>query len=530
MALVKEYLKLTDEWKKEYGENTLILMQVGAFFEVYGLQDKQGIISGSNIEDYSSFCDLATPIKHVKIDGKEVIMAGFRDYQLEKYLCKLQNQGYTTLVYTQDVQAPNTTRSLSGIYSPGTFFSSDSQSLTNNTICIWIHSTKKIIHIGISNVDVYTGKTSIFEFSNEFHHNPSTYDELEGFISIYNPSEVIIVSSLEEHIINDIIGFVGIQCNSIHKIFLDDTTKIAKTAKNCEKQNYQIELIKRLFPQENESIFFNNFYNFVLATQSFCFLIDYVYQHNPNLVSKLDVPIFENCSQRLILANHSLKQLNIVDDQNYKGRLSSVLKFLNNCVTIMGKRHLSYKLLNPINDVISLNNSYNITEYLLKDKKWSTYRTDMTGIFDIEKFRRKLIISKITPKDFYTMYHTLLRVDKIFTKAKKDKTLMKYIQLFVKNDVSDVCRELVTIIETNLNIDMCKNIDTMTFDLAQSEEVDIFVKKGASEEVDKALATCFDTHDKLQCIQKGFGDVISPFEKKKCESSCNNSRNCHIRY
>ena len=43
--LIKDYLKKTQEYKKEYGENTLILMQVGAFFEVYGLQDKNGIIS-----------------------------------------------------------------------------------------------------------------------------------------------------------------------------------------------------------------------------------------------------------------------------------------------------------------------------------------------------------------------------------------------------------------------------------------------------------------------------------------------------
>jgi len=35
MALVKEYFELTKKYKIEYGKNTLVLMQVGAFFEVY---------------------------------------------------------------------------------------------------------------------------------------------------------------------------------------------------------------------------------------------------------------------------------------------------------------------------------------------------------------------------------------------------------------------------------------------------------------------------------------------------------------
>ena len=140
--LIKEYFKLTSEYKKEYGNNTIVLMQVGAFYEVYGLQDKEGIVTGSNIKEFSAECDLATPSKHVKIEKKDVIMAGFRDYQLEKYLNKLQEMGYTTVVYTQDVQAPNTTRSISGIYSPGTYFSDDTKTLSNNTLCNWIQTSK----------------------------------------------------------------------------------------------------------------------------------------------------------------------------------------------------------------------------------------------------------------------------------------------------------------------------------------------------------------------------------------------------
>ena len=54
MSLIKDYFSKTEEYKELYGEKTIILMQVGAFYEVYGLKDKKtGIISGSDIEYFS---------------------------------------------------------------------------------------------------------------------------------------------------------------------------------------------------------------------------------------------------------------------------------------------------------------------------------------------------------------------------------------------------------------------------------------------------------------------------------------------
>ena len=40
MSLIKEYFELSKNFQDEYGDNTILLMQVGAFFEVYGIYDK----------------------------------------------------------------------------------------------------------------------------------------------------------------------------------------------------------------------------------------------------------------------------------------------------------------------------------------------------------------------------------------------------------------------------------------------------------------------------------------------------------
>ena len=59
MALIKEYFDLTKKYCNEYGEKTILLMQVGAFYEVYGIRNKNtDQIRNSKIQDFSKICEL----------------------------------------------------------------------------------------------------------------------------------------------------------------------------------------------------------------------------------------------------------------------------------------------------------------------------------------------------------------------------------------------------------------------------------------------------------------------------------------
>ena len=62
--------------------------------------------------------------------------------------------------------------------------------------------------------------------------NPTTYDELERFISIYNPSEVIFISNLpDEKEMDYVISYAGINASLIHKIPITSTHNENKTEK-----------------------------------------------------------------------------------------------------------------------------------------------------------------------------------------------------------------------------------------------------------------------------------------------------------
>ena len=46
MGIVEDYILITGDAQQEYGNNTVLLMQVGSFFEIYGLRDAEGNVTG----------------------------------------------------------------------------------------------------------------------------------------------------------------------------------------------------------------------------------------------------------------------------------------------------------------------------------------------------------------------------------------------------------------------------------------------------------------------------------------------------
>ena len=543
MSLINTYLKLTKDYEDKYGEKTVVLMMVGSFYEIYGDKninsDGSIFITGSRIEDISKICDLSIAQKTA-----QHVMAGFTYTKIDKYIKKLQDAGYTSVVITQDPNNP-ANRNVEGIYSPGTFFNTDSVEISNNSMCIWIEQVSymknKSIMIGISSIDIYTGRVIVFEYNTEDKHNPTTYDELERYISTYKPSEIIMITNFTEKILEDIINYTGITCKNIHKVILAKeeakdaklTTKTAlkenkpnylvDKAYKCEKQVYQNEVLNMFYKFNIVNSFKQNTAEYEYGTQSLIFLLQFLYEHNPSLVNKIREPIFDNKSDRVILANHSLKQLNIIDDDNYTGKYSSVSKFLNNCITPMGVRKFKYKILNPIFDDNKLNKEYNITEYLIEKRGEtliSEWRTTLGELKDIEKLHRQIIHNKVTPRNLYHLYNNLLVISELYKKIKVDDTISSYIltELDIKKssyeididksipDISVLCMKLRAYIEKHIVLDKCCNIDNLNYE-------ENFICPSVSDTLDNIVYSYENSYIELQTIQNYFCDLICSCEK-----------------
>jgi DNA mismatch repair protein MutS len=523
MSVVSEYLDLTRKYQSEYGKNTILLMQVGSFFEVYALiNSTTKNVTGSRIEDFSAICDLRIAEKNNCVGLDSVVMAGFKDIMIEKYIRKLQESGFTVVVYSQQPSGAGFVRTLSGIYSPGTYFPEGSSGLTNNITCIWIdyiHNKTfvkgRYIVVGVANIDIYTGKTSIFQFQEAYTNNPTNFDELERFISIYNPSEVILLSNLSDSEQDDVINYANIKCSSIHRILTDsETIQNSGTirAKNCEKNSYQKEILTKFYSASNYEVFVQNFYDNDVAAKAFCFLLDFVYQHNPNLVNKIDEPIFENCSTRLTLANHSLKQLNIIDDNNYTGKYSSVSKMLNRCITPMGKRKFAYNFVNPTTERAYLEQEYEITEHVLSQYELyeQMFVNKLSSIRDISKMNRLVFMRKIAPESFVNLFNNIKSIKQIHEQISQDKTMNKY--LFAREsriaDIGVFCEEVTEFIKKTMVLTISKDIDQ-----CQNFEIN-FIRTGVSERLDTMTTTLKKSEHKLEAIRFYLNGLIENKEKK----------------
>jgi DNA mismatch repair protein MutS len=554
MALILSYFEHAKKYSEEYGDKTIVLMMVGSFYEMYGEKNSKGVISGSKIEEISKICDLSIA---QKTGTNTNVMAGFTYTKIDKYLKKIQDAGYTTIVIKQDPTNPKI-RNVEGIYSPGTFFNADSTDISNNTMCIWIervsYMKNKSIMVGIANVDIYTGRVILFEYKTEDKHNPTTYDELERYISTYKPSEVIFISNFDEKMSADIMNFAGIYgvttggfgsgaanntCKNIHMVYLGDghgdnagneistststsTHAFKEKAVKCEKQTYRNEILQKFYKYSVAESIIQYTSEYDYGTQSFIFLLNFLYEHNPNLVNKIREPVFDNKSDRMILANHSLKQLNIIDDDNYTGKYSSVLKFLNNCITPMGMRKFKYKMLNPIFNIEKLNKEYDITEHVLLhggETQIMDWRKQMAELKDIEKLHRQLVHQKVNPRSLFHFYNNLQVIADMFDGLHKDKKITAYIydelglcydtntKPNAENNISVMCNNIRSFMTSFFDIDKCSNIDNLNFD-------DNFVLEKVSSKLDDIVYNYENSYIELKTIQLYLDKLISKGEKE----------------
>jgi len=501
MTLLKQYFDLHKEYKSKYGENTFLLMQVGSFFEVYSKEETE-----ENMQTFSKLCDLRIASKG------EHYMAGFRDYMLEKYISKLVEESYTAVVYVQEEKTGIIERKLQGVYSPGTTFLEEKKmSLSNHFACIWIYKTPKspsVILFGISVLNIFTGKVEVFEYQELYYHNPTTYDQLERFFSIYQPTETVVIHNLEKENVDSILQYLNLKQRKVTTLYEKDPL-YGKQIARCESQRYQKEILQKYYPHLTKELLMDTLFEKMIAFQSLCFLLDYVNQHHAGLTHKLSDPKMDPLDLSLTLANHSLKQLNILDTE-YTGPYSSVLSLLNTCRTKIGRREFQTVLLNPSRDKKKLQDSYELIEYCLEQKYDTT--SLLLKLSDVEKMGRKRMMEKVCPRDYFLLHQTCQLISNYLIEKGNDNVKDLWLSSLKS---SKVLQEITTIQETMrkyLNVENAEHV------LELDETCDLLIQQGIDLELDNACRQKLECSAKFKSICEYLNGFYY-FYDKKCEEA-----------
>ena len=444
MALIAEYLKLHKEYEAECGDRTVLLMQVGSFYEMYATADYEDLISGVSdvlgvmltYKDRDDYETRGTP--------KNPYMLGFPNSELvyNKNEALLLNNNYTVVVYDQ-CKHDKTRREEKWVRSPLTVSDLSQRENIHNTNQIMsiyievVNDARKIenigIIVGIANIDVLTGKNQVREIYSSRSDSKYVINELYRILASVKPKELqfyinlsgknVDKQDLEKYLIDNLelntYPLLNISFDIKKEYFLLNYQKqFLDLAFNKSKKIVTVDIPLKLYLNNGIIDIFTELglERLKYGTISYILLIQYCHSHNQTLFSKIKKPNVDwGQDERLLLEHNSIIQLNLVKSNiskiNYrikKGKnYDTLLSVVGNCSTSMGKRIIREKLLSPITCIKTLREKYDIIEYLRDQQEYrDTCLHKLKELYDIERLNFKLLRGNITPKEFCNLYYS----------------------------------------------------------------------------------------------------------------------------
>ena len=522
MKMVEEYFARSDFYREKLGlNNTIVLFQSGSFYEVYGYKGPEDThIQGSLIEAFSQICDMQISEKKASYKNKALYMAGFgiRDWQLEKYKTRLLDHNYTVVVIIQLEEMQSTgakkkKRELEGIYSPGTSVPPDTKTQWNNhMMCVWTQSYKSkktgaTEHIlGIAILNIVTHQSYLLEYTiQDGKLQATSLDDLERCISIYKPKELILISQIP-----NIEAFVP----SLQTIFIHRYDPSMDIIKNAEKQVYCRHIVSQYFGADALTQC-AEFATYELATQSFCVLMHFLEEHNPQLCKRVKLPVWENQTKTVLLANHTLTQLNILSQTQHDG---SVHDLTNKCITRMGNRAFLHTLTHPTFDMDILETEYSAMDGWIDNREMmDSLRKTLHHTYDLSSLSWSLSTHKLAPSSLCKLYQTILTTQQIWTCMADMPWMHEYcVKGTDYQTVDTALQNCTTFINSRMILENCLTQTQLT-------HFECILKPGLFPALDKL----YKTHDEQQAQ---LNTIWLFLEKQMCSSTTTPKKGEFIKY
>lgn len=490
--MMKEYFKLYNEYLKKYGPRTILLMQCGGFYEVYQCETE-----GCDVKELSRVMNVqyTKRNKSLPLSEQNPYMLGFPLASLRKYKRILTDAGFTVAVYTQSENLKGKIeRKPEGIFTFGTnidepdnFFESapteDYNSIVeNNIVSIWCDEDS-ILHVAA--LDLTTGKGSVLV--NPYTDEHKQFSLIHRFLQIHDSREIIYNCKdpkFKEKILEN--------------LDIDESKSTLQEIDNREHTvlAFQEEFLEKVYGKKSviSVIEFLNLEKYPGLATAWVTLIDYAYSHVPKIISNLSIPLFFEEHDHLLLENNAAEQLNLVSSNGLdigltSKKFSSVFQVLNNCSTPMGKRFLRKQILQPLNNIQSVKERYEASNYF--SGKYTDLENYLDGIMDIEKLQRKLCLSIITSTELLQLYNSYQQIKNMLGNVSFETSFLKNVPNL----------EVISEMEKIYNF--------------EGFNQEMFFNKGVYTELDDVYAEIEKDKNMLTYLQEFLNSLIQKDEKKE---------------
>ena len=460
----EEYLQYHEKFVNKYGPKTIILMQVGSFYECYSTDTR-----GPNLFELSEVLNIICTRKDksiTTINEKNPYMLGFNCAATNKFLKMLVDNNYTVVTVDQVSPPPKPKREVTNIFSPSTYI--DNVTSENKYLMVLyfetnsaLNSTKPNVSVGMCAVDSTLGDVYWYESHGSGILNENeAWEEAQRFYHYYRPVELIIYQIDNTNNENQSLQQKINICEKIDIIPNQIMLEYKKINPEYTKLSFQNKLLKKVYPQcgMDSPISFYNLDKSPYATIAITNTFDYIYQHNQNLINELNIPKYFNEHKYMVLGNNAQYQLNIVDYYNWDkidSKFHSLNAVVNNCCTPMGKRNLKQRLCAPFTNLKTIQNHYNQTEKMLELGLWEDIRGYLKEISDLDKLFRKMSIKYIQPYELYSIYKSLQNIIKIIELVLKSEFKKDLFEIFSKSNIK-LLEKAINWIENKFNIPQLK--------------------------------------------------------------------------
>lgn len=401
MTMHDEYFEYCAEYTKKYGEKTVVLIECGSFMEIYAIINDNYKL-GPDIQVICDILNIQLSRKNkaiTQVDHSNPFMAGFPSYCLDKHSQILVSKGYTVVVIRQVTQPPNPRREVTEILSPSMQLNpstSDGNYLMTAYFDFYTDKiNKRYLIIGISGLDVSTGKTWIHEVASTNKDPSFAVDEFIRVYQLFQPIEIILL---------------GHTLTFDEKRLIENTLSVSSAhlcwdiLKNTEylNINYQNKILEKAYNSIDnmlKPIEYLDMEKYSNATIAFCYTIQFAYEHNEKIISHLQKPT--HVATNLCKCNleyNSVIQLQIVSSniQNEKPLLS----ILNKCSTAFGARNFKQILLQPISDISKLNERYDKIDEMILSGRYQIINKKLKEVIDLERIARRMYLGTFSPTDW----------------------------------------------------------------------------------------------------------------------------------
>ena len=372
--MMRQYLLLKNQYT-----DTVLFFRMGDFYEIF-LEDAR----------------IAAPIMDIAVThrSKEIPMAGVPYHSAEIYIRRLLEAGKNVAVAEQEPDPKNPKlmqRRVRRIITPATVLEDGLlDSLRHNYLMSMVFHPQKS---GLAFADISTGDFFSFEVSYGKESSPCVERSLETFRDYYakfSPKEVLLPVDLYKE-------FQDIP--EREKFILMESWKA-----NIAEGRRQIE---DFYGQNLKGLGYDDTWSIALGAVSL--ILHYLRKNFPDRNTLLQAPVFRTLGESWMqLDEKTIKNLDLVENQNEKGSSHTLFGILDHCRTSSGKRFLRENILFPLLQKDAILKRQKAVSFLLTDTLLRKYVGEhLSKISDLERILSRIHAGKGAPRDFSMISSTI---------------------------------------------------------------------------------------------------------------------------